>query len=231
MRIAVFHGSPRKGNTYHATKIFLDELSSCGDVSINEFFMPYDLPNFCVGCQLCFGGRQESCPNAQHIAPILEAVLAADALVFATPHYGASSMPSAMKNLFDHLDSLVLPVMPREEIFGKKAFVITTGTGSTAAAGVISKALRHWGINHVSTLSIRMFTNKWDKMPATKQQRHEKLLRRVARRFYDRQKGRPHMSTVLFYYMSKFVLKKYVGAGNYPYEYWKEKGYFDKRPF
>ncbi|MDR1663760.1 MAG: NAD(P)H-dependent oxidoreductase [Clostridiales bacterium] len=32
LRVAVFHGSPRKGNTYRVTKIFMEELSNCGEV-------------------------------------------------------------------------------------------------------------------------------------------------------------------------------------------------------
>ena len=231
MKVAVFHGSPRKGNTYHATKIFLDELTKCGGISVVEFFMPKALPEFCVGCQLCLGGPYDRCPNAQYVTPILKAILNADALVFATPHYGATHMPGAMKNLFDHLSFLTLTVLPRAELFDKKASVITTGTGSTDAAKTIVKTLKHWGVNRVSSLAIRMFTDKWDKMPKSKQDRHEKSLRQSARKFYRARKGRPHLSTVVFYHMSKFVLKRYVGEGNYPYEYWKEKGYFDKRPF
>jgi len=165
------------------------------------------------------------------VTPIFEAIIDADALIFATPHCGGASMPATMKNLFDHLDFLVLPVAPMTEIFDKKAFVITTGTGSTSAAGPIKKALKHWGINRVRSLAIRMFTNKWDKMPQAKQARHENALRRSAHRFYRLQNRRPYLSTIVFYYMSKFVIKKYVGAGNYPYEYWKELGFFDKRPF
>lgn len=30
MKVVDFHGSPRKGNTYTATRIFMDELSHCG---------------------------------------------------------------------------------------------------------------------------------------------------------------------------------------------------------
>ncbi|MCL2060608.1 MAG: NAD(P)H-dependent oxidoreductase [Oscillospiraceae bacterium] len=231
LRVAVFHGSPRKGNTYRATKIFMDELSKCGDVSYYEFSMPKDLPAFCCGCKLCLGGMLDKCPSAQFVAPILDAIINADALVFATPHYGASSMPGSMKNLFDHLDFLVLTVSPREEIFSKKAFIITTGSGSAAAIGPIKKVLLHWGVNRVFSIGIRMFTNKWDSMSAEKQSRCEKSLRHKAIKFYNAKKRRPHCSTIAFYHMSKFILKNYVGKGNYPYELWKEKGYFKKRPF
>jgi thymidylate kinase len=59
--VTVFHGSPRKGNTYHATKIFMDELSKHENVHFTEFFLPKDLPVFCTGCTLCLGGKREKC--------------------------------------------------------------------------------------------------------------------------------------------------------------------------
>lgn len=99
-----------------------------------------------------------------HGSPIISAILDADALVFTTPHYGACSMPGSMKNLFYHLDYLVLPVSPRAEIFTKKAFIISTGSGSTAAIKPIKKVLKHWGINRVYMRGIRMYTNLWNKM-------------------------------------------------------------------
>jgi len=77
-----------------------------------------------------------------------------------------------------------------------------------------------------------MFTNKWDKMPAAKQVRHENALRQAARDFYKAKKGRPYLSTIMYYYIVKHILmKKYIGEGSYPYENWKDKGYFKKRPF
>jgi len=209
----------------------MDELSKCGEFCFTEFFMPKDLPDFCTGCTLCLGGQLEKCPNAQYVTPILEAILRADALIFAMPHYGACSMPGAMKNLFDHLDFLVLPVSPRAEIFEKKAFIITTGSGSAAAIKPAKKTLKHWGMNRVYALGIRMHTNLWNKMPKRKQEKYEKALRRSAQRFFKAQKGSPYLSTIFFYHISKFIVRKYVGAGNYPYEYWEEKGYFNKRPF
>jgi multimeric flavodoxin WrbA len=231
MRVTVFHGSPRKGNTYHSTKIFLDELARNGDVEYIEFFMPKDLPVFCTGCTLCLGGLREKCPNAEYVNPIFDAVINADALVFSTPHYGACSMPASMKTLLDHLDFLVLNASPRDEIFSKKAFVLSTSAGTTATIKPIKKLLLHWGVNRVHSLGIRLFTDKWDMMSKKKQAKHERNLRRSANRFYQAKRGRPCVSTVFFYHMSRFILKRYVGEGNAPYELWKERGYFDRRPF
>ena len=232
MKIAVFHGSPRKGNTYHATKIFMDELSKYSEVHFTEFFLPKDLPAFCIGCTLCFKGLQEQCPNVQYVAPIMDAIMQADALIFATPHYGACDMPGSMKTLFDHIGYLALPVSPREEMFSKKAFVITTGAGSAAAVKSIKNFLKHCGVNRVYARGIRLLTDRWSNMPEARQTKYENSLRRAARKFYRAKKGRPYLSTIIFYHIVKsVVIKKFVGPGNYPYELWKEKGYFKKRPF
>ena len=229
MNIVVFHGSPHKGNTYHATKIFTEQLQKQDNVHFTEFYLPKDLPVFCTGCTLCMSGKR--CPNAEYVTPILDAIINADALIFATPHYGACSMTSGMKTLLDHLDFLVLNVTPRAEIFSKKAFIITTAAGTTAAIKPIKSFLKHWGINRVYSLGFRLLTDKWDKMPVAKQTKYENKLRKPADKFYRVKIKRPYFSTVFFYHMSKFILKRYVGEGNYPYEYWKEKGYFKKRPF
>jgi len=231
MKIAIFHGSPRKGNTYRATGIFLDELRKCGDVELTEFSLPSALPVFCTGCQFCLGGPRENCPHAAYVTPIYEAIMAADALIFTTPHYGACSMSAGMKTLLDHLDFFTMNISPRAEIFERKAFIITTAAGSAAAAGPIKKFLKNWGINRVYTLGIRMFSNKWDGMTAARRRKSEKKLRRAARGFYRGTKRRPYLSTVAMYYVFRLIVKKFIGQGNYSYEYWEEKGYFRRRPF
>ena len=124
MKVVVFHGSPRKGNTYIATMCFMNELARLGDVSYTEFFALDAIPKFCRGCQLCLSNPHDKCPHAQYVEPIYQEIMNADALVFATLHYGACSMPGCMKNLLDHLDFLSLTVAPRKEIFSKKAFII-----------------------------------------------------------------------------------------------------------
>ncbi len=231
MNIAVFHGSPRKGNTYFATQLFMNELLGLGDVNFTEFFMPKSLPEFCTGCQLCLSSPHENCPHSRYVNPILDAIISADALIFTTPHFGACSMSGGMKNLLDHLDFLTLNITPRRKIFDKKAFIITTGSGSTAAVKQIRNYLKNWGINRVYSIGIRMFTNKWALMSNSRKNRYENKLRRLAKKFYFTSKKLPYLKTIFMYYMSKFVLKKYVREGAYPFEYWKKMGYLKKRPF
>ncbi|MCL2708099.1 MAG: NAD(P)H-dependent oxidoreductase [Defluviitaleaceae bacterium] len=231
-KYVVFHGSPRKRNTYHAIKIFLSELEKFNDVKITEFFFPKDLPVFCAGCTLCFSGFRDKCPNAAHSNPIVEAMLGADALIFATPHYGAGGVPGSLQSLFDHLGFLTLTVSPEAAMFKKKAFVLTTGAGSAGAKKHIKDFLIRCGINRVGSLGLRMLADKWDNMPGARQVKFERSLRAAAKKFYLVKKGRPYISAVVFFYAAKhIIMKRYVGEGNYPYDNWLAKGYFKKRPF
>ena len=230
MDATVFHGSPRKGNTYIATMIFTEELEKLGYVNITEYQLPQAMPEFCTGCQMCLGNPNNSCPHAEYVEPILESILKSDALIFATPHY-ASNMSGAMKNLLDHLDFLTMNVAPRKEIFQKRAFIISTGTGSVAATKLIRRFLMNWGLNRVNSVGIRMFTDKWEKMPIKKQARIDRKLRKAANRFFNAKIKRPRISSIFMYQLFKFIIKRYIGEGNYPFEYWKEQGYFAKRPY
>lgn len=231
MKVVVIHGSPRKGNTYTAAKIFMEAMGQRGNVSFTEFFLPEAVPEFCLGCQQCLSHPREMCPHARWIEPIYQAIMEADALLFTTPHYGASSMTGAMKNMLDHLAFFALTVSPRKEMFGKKAFVLTTATGSKAALRPMKKCLKSWGINRVSSAGIRMFTDKWEKMPERKRQKQEKKLGEAARRFYAMKRKKPYLSTRCQYFINRFVIRQYMGIGSYPFEYWKENGYFEKCPF
>jgi len=231
MKVVVFNGSPRKGNTYVVTKIFLDELASCGQLELREFYFPKDMPEFCVGCQQCLGGPRERCPHTAFVDPIYEAIMDADALVFATPHFGASCMPGSMKTLFDHLSFLEMTVAPRKTIFQKKAFILTTGSGSKQNIRIIKGCVMNWGINRIDSLGIRMFTDKWTSVPQKRRMKLEKSIRRKAHKFYYLKKRIAYPKTILMFFINKFIIKKFIGEGNYPYEYWKENEFFKTTPF
>ena len=209
----------------------MDEMSNCGESDFIEFFLPRAIPEFCLGCQLCMGNPHEKCPHSQYVSPMLNAIISSDALIFSTPHHGGCSMSSGMKNLLDHLDFLTMTIAPRKEIFNKKAFIISTATGSTAAIKPIEKFLKNWGVNRVHTYGIKMYIDKWNKMPQKKQLKNEKILRQKARKFFKLKKKRPYFSSVFMYYVFRFIVKKYIGEDNYPYKYWKEQGFFKKMPY
>ena len=58
-----------------------------------------------------------------------------------------------------------------------------------------------------------------------------KSIRRKARKFYYLKKSSPYPKTVLMFFINKFIIRKFIGEGNYSFEYWEENGYFKKCPF
>ena len=66
MKITIIHGQNHKGSTYHIGKIFLTkymetagpgitgEGENGGTAEVNEFFLPRDLPHFCLGSHVVF---------------------------------------------------------------------------------------------------------------------------------------------------------------------------------
>ena len=135
MEIVFINGSPRKGNTYHATGLFLNEMAKFGEIDCTEYFLPRDLPEFCVGCGNCFDKGEGECPHAKYTIPILNSMIEADALIFASPVYVWETI-GAMKNFLDHFGHLFLVHRPREEMFSKKTFILSTSNG-----GVISRKM------------------------------------------------------------------------------------------
>jgi hypothetical protein len=76
-----------------------------------------------------------------------------------------------------------------------------------------------------------MFTNEWNSLPDKRRRRFEMSLRDNARKFFSAKQRSASIYAIVFFYMSKFVIKKYIGADGYPYRYWNERGWFKKRPF
>lgn len=230
MKVTIIHGARANGNTYKALQIFKDNLNSRGDVTYSEFLLPQALPDFCTGCQLCLSKGYRSCPHSLHTIPILETMIDADALVFTSPNFSLN-VSGAMKNLLDHFDHLFINVCPDERIFEKKAFILTTGSGSKKAVSVISGSLKYWGVNRVYSYGIRMYTDKFESLTEKRLQKIKKKLSSSAEKFYKAKKRPPYFSIVIYTYIARYILKRFVGKDGYPYKYWDEKGFLKSSPF
>lgn len=237
MNICIIHGSPRKGNTYRATTIFMKELQKCGEVEFTEFFLPKAMPHFCNGCFTCFEKGEDKCPHAQYVEPILDAMRQADGLIFTTPVY-VMGESAQMKALLDHLAHIYMPHRPMEEMFSKVAMVISTaaGAGTKHATKAIARSLQFWGVKRIYSCRFNLFAEDWDSMKLQKQHRFEKNLGKKANLFYKsvakREELRIRISTRAIFYGMKATISSY-DEGYLDKEYWEQKGWLDgkKRPF
>jgi multimeric flavodoxin WrbA len=236
MNITVVHGSPRKnGNTYTAAQQFMSAMQKRGDVAFTEFFLPDDLPEFCHGCMTCVMSGEDKCPHRDHTLPILDAMLRADALIFTTPVY-VMSESGVMKSFLDHFPYLYFVHRPREEMFTKKAFVLSTtlGAGVKSAIKTVSTSLRFWGVNRVYSAGFALHEVAWDKIPAKRKQKIESRIAQKATAFYGEVFSKKRRCPYLFLQIMNIFMRKMVAGYDDDFldkQYWFEKGWLKKSPF
>ncbi|MDR0840057.1 MAG: NAD(P)H-dependent oxidoreductase [Christensenellaceae bacterium] len=235
MKIAVIHGSPRKGNTYKALTLFKDALAGEGDVSFVEFTLPQDLPEFCRGCMSCFLNGEETCPHAAYTLPIAKAMLEADALVFTTPVF-ALQTSGGMKNFLDHYAHMFIVHRAKKEMFGKKAFILATtlGAGTGAALRTIATSLKFWGVNRIYTRGLALH-GMWADLPPSKQAKLKSKIQAAAKAFNNEVRGGkkrpPYLLTWGMFYMSRMMMRTYDEASSLDKRYWLENNWFKSTPF
>lgn len=239
MKLTIIHGSPRKGNTYTAVQTALQEMRLHGEVEAREFFLPDDLPFFCMGCMACFEKGEEACPHAQYTIPLRDAMNDADALILTTPVY-ALRESGAVKAFLDHFAFQFIVHRPRLSMFGKKALIVctTAGGGTQKSMEALKTSLTYWGVNRVYTLGMALHAGKWADMEDGKRTRFERKIRRCASAFYkDVHGGKRHIPYPILYIMYPFARAMLSGKlfkmpeDSLDRRYWEEKGLLQRRPF
>jgi len=107
MKVVCLYGSPRKqGNSTALARHFLDQARQRG-ASIEEFYLNGMALRGCQGCNRCKTDL-ETCVLKDDLTPVLDAVFAADLLVFASPvYYGDVS--AQLKMFIDRSYSYLKP--------------------------------------------------------------------------------------------------------------------------
>lgn len=85
MKALLFNGSPRKGNTCAALDALKKGMENMGDLEIQEVMAADVSVSPCMACDLCDSDGE--CVFEDDTNDVVEAVLAADIIVFATPVY------------------------------------------------------------------------------------------------------------------------------------------------
>lgn len=114
MKITLIHGQSHKGSTYHVARILAEKI----DGEITEIVLPRDFDQMCVGCAQCIKKDEKLCPHYEKLAPITEAIDAADLLIFESPVY-VYHVTSAMKALLEHYGWRWIMHRPEESMFKK----------------------------------------------------------------------------------------------------------------
>jgi len=101
-KIVAFVGSARKRYTYDATRQFLANLVKLGEYETEVVMLGDQKVGTCRGCKVCFERGEEFCPMKDDRDLLIGKMMAADAVVFATPNY-SFQVSGIMKVFLDRL--------------------------------------------------------------------------------------------------------------------------------
>ena len=230
MKITLIHGQNHLGSSCHIGRILAEKLSAPEERT--EFFLPRDLNHFCCGCCRCID-QEEACPFYENKRVILDAMEAADLLIFTTPTY-CMHASAPMKSFLDLTFTSWMVHRPRKAMFSKKAIVISTaaGCGTQSAIKDIKTALTYWGIPEIYSLGFSVQAMGWDQVAESKKAEIKKKIQKLTSRLSAN--GRPAVpfkTKFLFEIMRKMQIS---GMGSSPAEkqYWYEMGWLGRsRPW
>lgn len=229
MKITVLYATPRKSksSTYNLAQRFISRLS--GGDGVTEFFLPRDMPDFCVSCWSCFTDHTK-CPHYNKLKPIVDSMLEADLLIFTAPVY-VFHIPAQLKAFLDHFGYQWMSHQPRKDMFGKRALLISTaaGAGTSSALKDINDSMTFWGISKVYRFGRNVMASDWD---IVSDKRKQKLLSdadRLADRIMSKgMKAKASIKVKTLFYVMRHMQKAYK-FNPADVSYWEKQGWLGKK--
>lgn len=230
MKIAIIHGQNHKGSSYHAGRLLIDQIP--GDHEITEFFLPRDLNHFCLGCYRCIENDAD-CPWHEQKKTINDAMEQADLLVFTTPTY-CMALSAPMKSLMDLNFTLWMSHRPRAAMFSKKAVVISTSAGSSAAGAIrgVAQNLFFWGVPKIYRYGTSVMAMNWDGVKSEKKAQIAKDMRALGAKLSKNTPPRVGLRTRFIFSVMAGMQKANFSASPIEKEYWQTRGWLNRtRPW
>lgn len=179
---------------------------------------------------LCLPGSEGALPLLEGKRTDLQDMQKADLLIFTSPNY--CMMPSApMKALLDLFFTNWMSHKPLEEMFSKRAVVISTaaGAGAKKAAKLIADNLTNWGIPKIDSYAAVVNAVNWDMVPPKKKAKIEKDMERLAKKLSRHRKVAAGIKTRILFWFYGGMQKANWGASAAEKEYWSENGWLSGR--
>ena len=229
MKTVIIHGQSHQGTTCHIARALAEKIG--GDTK--EFFLPRDFGAFCTGCTACFMVSERKCPHYQALAPITNAIDAADVIILASPVY-VYHATGAMKAFLDHYGYRWMVHSPEPTMFMKQGVCISTaaGAGMKSTNRDMADSLFYWGVARIYKVGMAVAATNWDMIRDKKKATLDRKISRLARQIRDRHaRGvQPAIKTKALFSVMRLVQKK--GWNERDVRYWKEHGWLGReRPW
>ena len=227
MKVVLIHGQNHKGSSYHIGRMITDKMQ--GTNEITEFFLPRDLNHFCLGCYNCIEDDAK-CPFYDDKRKIMDAVEAADVLIFTTPTY-CMHASAPMKSFMDLTFTYWMVHRPRKCMFSKRAVVVSTaaGTGMKSAMKDITNTLFYWGVPYVKSYGVAVQAMSRDGVNEKKKVKIEKDTEKLARKLSVGKKPSVGIKTRFMFKVMGVMQSAGMGSSPVEKEYWEQNGWLGKK--
>lgn len=225
MKVTIIHGQSHQGSTCNIARLLAKKLNG----EVDEFFLPRDFGEFCIGCTTCFGDSETKCPHFEKLAPITQAIDHADVIILASPVY-VYHVTGAMKAFLDHYGWRWMVHRPEEKIFSKQAVCISTaaGAGMKSTNQDMAHSTFFWGIAKTYKYGIAVKETSWERVSPKKKQKIEKKLDLLAKKIAKKQGHiKPSVKTKVFFSVMRQIQKR--GWNEADISYWRDKGWTEKK--
>lgn len=232
MKITVIHGQAHKGSTYNITKQIIDKIKVTNK-EIDEYFMPNDTPNYCIGCYKCFNESEYSCPHNEKVQRIVSSMKESDIIIMNSPTY-CLGMTGQLGTFLNHLGYMWLSHRPSKAMFNKVGIVVSSTAG--AGAEKITKALKEqmfWiGIPKVIKCNKRVNADSWETVPEKIKASIDKDTSKIATKAETKVGNTKPSFRLKFMFNIMRMMQKANTWSKVDRDYWKENGWLDKnRPW
>ena len=230
MNVLMMNGSPNvSGNTGNVLTIIAKKIEETRseDVLSEVISLSDRKRNPCSGCRACFRNLETRCPYQDDVAMIKGKMEEADVIVMGSPVY-VDNVTGLTKNWIDRMAYNC----NRPFLEGKPVYLITTsGTeASDYALRTMKNAFTAWGAQVILCDNYSMGSKM--KLIETEILYGERIAKTIKEfmKYVDKKSISMH-SLVGFQIQKKYWKKKDSDFENYDYEYWKEKGWLEKKCF
>lgn len=232
MRVLIINGSPRRnGNTARTIEILAGDLASIDlegeEIECEVIELSGSRIEPCRGCRRCFDRGEEQCPvSDDQVLQIRGRMLAADAVVLATPVYVAD-VSGLMKTLIDRLAF----VCHRPQFHQITAMCLaTTGASPTRhTIRTLTGALISWGANPAVSLGLR--TGALSSREAIAEQHGKRIRAATQKLVLATLRARARRPSLVRLLVFRIQQKGWAGVdpGSIDYAYWHDNGWLEAR--
>jgi len=223
MKITAFVGSARKKHTYNATKQFMLNLQSLGDieyeiVALNDYHI-----EICKGCKLCIDRGEELCPLKDDRDKLIEKIDGSDGIIFASPNY-SFNVSGQMKVFLDRLAF----IFHRPRLFGKAytSIVVQGVYRGDKIVDYFNFIGKGFGFNVLKGSCL----NSLEPMTEKNQQIINKVIYKQSKKFYStlikREYPIPSLFDLMIFRMARTSIKLLLDESWRDYTYYTKNGWF-----